>query len=74
MDWFGTSFILLKVNTHPFSFGNIEISVIFVTPIKKVFNVLVVYYICMMQSAGLACLASCDLTARNHYHFLFEVS
>jgi len=42
IDWFGASLILPKINAHLFHFGNIQIQVIFITPIHKVFNLLVV--------------------------------
>ena len=43
--WFGTSLILPKINAHLFHFRNIQIQVTFITPIHKVFSLLVVYRI-----------------------------
>ena len=45
VDWFGASLILPKINAHLFRVGNIQIQVIFITPIHKVFSLLVVYCI-----------------------------
>ena len=45
VDWFGASLILPKINAHLIRFGNIQIQVIFITPIHKVFILLVVHCI-----------------------------
>ena len=55
VDWFGTCLIFPEVNTHLFSFRNIKIQVIFITPIHKIFNLLVLY---SASSSLLICLTS----------------
>ena len=45
VDWFGASLILPKMNAYLFRFGNIQIQVILITPVRNVFNLLVVYCI-----------------------------
>ena len=50
VDWFEASLILPKINAHLFRFGNIQIQVIFITPIHKVFSLLVVYCIFIITS------------------------
>ena len=41
----GHLWFFVKVNAHLFRFGNLQIQIIFITPIHKVFNLLVVFCI-----------------------------